>query len=868
MAPDVENWDEDQDFHGDLFGASNSSGAPPSLSSRVSVRSESVAGDEDWQVLVTPNDEASKAKAISSAKQVGIPIPQNVPPSALLGGTIKKLQKKKSKRNVKEEDCDDLEIPDGFNPKLKLKPGLMSPDAPRSPTTPANTGDELDTDWAEGSLGIRFGGTRRELRNRSSSVSAANSAMSPSMGSCLTLESEEDELGGLVLPDTPIDFSERLKKKKEAQKEQELPQLAPSAIEPKQEDSTPVEQPQRKLSIAADEDPLEGLDLENVNLLDNRKRKFNINIKINETKVTPSPPRMATTTLTFTDKPTVSRIPRPAPPPGKSKLDPVYESMASHIAPRNLRPPPTTTGAQLLRSKRSAPALVSRSKESSRPPVPFLPAGVSSAQSSNIHTRPGSSAHGRTHSDHDRPASPPFRSFSRMSVNQNENTPSRASFRRDIMAPFSLARQALNQRTLNVTKKRQQYGNGSELDNFDDLPTSQSKESKYMKEPSNRGPPKTLRHQISRNQLRIPDRMNTPQPQPSYPSSVASTVPSTPIAPPTPRSGYFAVGAKPDTTPRFARDTAASRIRADQRLNSTLNPRDRPGGGGPLMPTSINWKAQVAARSPHTSPTTLRKRKAEGKQPILIKQMTPANLAKSKYYHTLHLELNIDANLINLDEKGMTYNPLTHRWEGNEASIMNFDNPSTITLPGIPTHKESYHHHHHNNSIPSGLALGIGDEAIRDRKKSNASPPRPALISGVGARDLGVRVERGMVFDPEKMRWLKLDPRATLDPNTTSPGHGSLSLSLEDEDDPFAGLPDLADENAGRRSEENKENVEEWNVGEEFDVGPGFVKRQRLEEGEWRRRVDGWMGGERVFRGVRWEWAIRDVAREYEGQVR
>lgn len=627
MAPDVENWDEDNDFQGDLFGAAHSTGAPPSLSSRVSIRSESLAGDEDWQVLVTPNDESSKARAISSAKQVGIPIPQNVPPSALLGGTIKKLQKKKSKRKVKEEDCDDLEIPDDFNPKLALKAGLTSPDAPRSPTTPANTSDEFDADWAEGSLGVRFGGTRRELRNRSSSVSAANSAVSPSMGSCLTLESEEDELGGLVLPDAPIDFKERLKKRKEAEEKQEPPAALLPALEVKREEPAPVEQPRRKLSIGPDEDPLEGLDLENVNLLDNRKRKFNINIKINDTKVNPSPPRMAATTLTFTDKPTASRIPRPAPPPGKTKLDPVYESMASHIAPRNTRPPPTTTGAQLLRSKRSAPALGSRAKESSRPPVPFLPAGVSSAQSSNIHTRPAT--HGRTHSEHDRPPSPPLRSFSRMSVTQNENTPSRTDFRRDLMAPISLARQALNQRTLNITKKRQNFGNGSELDNFDDLPTSASKESKYMKEPYNRGPPKTLRHQISRNQLRIPDRMTTPQPQPSYPSSVASTVPSTPLAPPTPRGGYFAMGAKPDTTPRFARDTAASRIRADQRLNSTLNPRDRPGGGGPLMPLSINWKAQVAARSPNSSPTTLRKRKAEGKQPILIKQMTPSNLTKS-----------------------------------------------------------------------------------------------------------------------------------------------------------------------------------------------------------------------------------------------
>jgi len=254
-----------------------------------------------------------------------------------------------------------------------------------------------------------------------------------------------------------------------------------------------------------------------------------------------------------------------------------------------------------------------------------------------------------------------------------------------------------------------------------------------------------------------------------------------------------------------------------------------------------------------------------------------------------------------VDEKGMTYNPLTHRWEGNESSLMTFENPSTLTLPGLPTHGESYRHHHHNNSIPSGLALGVDDTSAavaavsRDRKKGAASPPRPALISGVGARDLGVRVERGMVFDPEGMRWLRLDPRAAAAAAAAAAAGGgaadligsgvggaaaALSLSLDDDDDPFAGLPDLADENtAPRRSEDDRggpgadvaADFADWvAVGEEFDVGPGFIKRQRLEEGEWRRRVEPWMGGSGVrdYGGVSWKWAIRDVAREYEGQLR
>jgi hypothetical protein len=51
-------------------------------------------------------------------------------------------------------------------------------------------------------------------------------------------------------------------------------------------------------------------------------------------------------------------------------------------------------------------------------------------------------------------------------------------------------------------------------------------------------------------------------------------------------------------------------------------------------------------------------------------------------------------------------------------------------------------------------------------------------------------------------------------------------------------------------------------VGEEFDVGPGFIRRQREEEAAWRRRVDGWVGGLRdtgEHRGG-WRWAIRDFA--------
>ena len=212
----------------------------------------------------------------------------------------------------------------------------------------------------------------------------------------------------------------------------------------------------------------------------------------------------------------------------------------------------------------------------------------------------------------------------------------------------------------------------------------------------------------------------------------------------------------------------------------------------------------------------------------------------------------------------MTYNPQTHRWEGNETSIMNWENPSTHTLPSLPTYRENHnHHHHHNNSIPTNLALGLLPTDEPPRKRSNVSPPRPALISHVSATPatLGVRVERGMVFDPERMRWLKLDPR--IDPSAPLPAGALCVPDEEEEEDPFAGLADLREGFGGEEEKENFGGIDEWGIGEEFDVGPGFVKRQRTEEGEWRRRVELWMADRGL--GESWRWAIREVAREYSG---
>jgi hypothetical protein len=382
------------------------------------------------------------------------------------------------------------------------------------------------------------------------------------------------------------------------------------------------------------------LDFGGGDFLDSRKRNINRHVKVTQPKTTTTPTaRAPATTITFTDKPLSSRIPRPSTSAKNHKLDSVPESGLSHPTPqlsRVSRPTPTTTSAQLLRSKRSAPVLGSRYTASGRTSAPFLPTGPAAAQSHHVSTK-SAPFHSRQHSDHhERPQSPTTRSFSRLSTlaHPSENTPSRSGFRKEASSA-SLLRQAANQRTLQVTKRRN-FGDGSELERFDDLPTSATKESKFTREPANRATGRTLRHMPSRRNLTLADPVATPLP-PSVPSSAASTIPGSPLAPPTPRGQL----PRTDNTPRFARDTAASRNAREQRLSNISS---RPRGAGPIDPVAINWKAQVAARSPQTSPIAQRtKKKGDGKKPMLIKHIGPSS-TKSKltshlFYRSTHLTM-------------------------------------------------------------------------------------------------------------------------------------------------------------------------------------------------------------------------------------
>jgi len=92
--------------------------------------------------------------------------------------------------------------------------------------------------------------------------------------------------------------------------------------------------------------------------------------------------------------------------------------------------------------------------------------------------------------------------------------------------------------------------------------------------------------------------------------------------------------------------------------------------------------------------------------------------------------------------------------------------------------------------------------------------------------------------------------------------------AFDDEEDVFKDVPDLEDaikeesEVGGRKSEGGLGLKDDWLVGEEFDVGPEFVKRQREEEERWKRKCEKWVGAGLERGGDEWRWSIRDVVNE------
>ncbi|RPB00087.1 hypothetical protein L873DRAFT_1766726 [Choiromyces venosus 120613-1] len=908
-----------------------------SISSRMSMQSNydfdsPESGDHERQVLL----DESPAAAIASAINAGIPIPENVPSSALIGGTIKRLGTTKKARKIATHDDwgEDLELPiSGMSLKVRGQGGLEFPDTlqqilseSRSPSrtnvilppsasaqlnkyreveedddfftdtddlptlrlSPARrtvqpqksnasllltpplsesatrgspsvdddfendfefpadaplqlnikTGESnrhqvqvLDSDfedWVDSSLGTRFEGTSR-ARSYNGEERLGSSIISPSVSSVTAESEDEAPLDGLELPSGILpDLAVVLERRKRAS----YPMDASTSFETKED-------------LTSKEEFFDGIEIgEGEEVFDSRKLTLNRNVKHKPATRKTSPVRRSEMSLTFTtNKSATASTPstgmgsrgnrllhgHPTLAPPIPILEPVAER--ENQPTENTSNTSTTTNTQLLRMKRSMPNIggaaasspakqprppsrssagrppssnsqgrppssggrpasrneSSRSKASGdrmdigpgrKPSVPFLPAGSSVKQSQHI-----SAKRSRQTLDYKESIAAERRTNSRLQQRTPRHSPSSSTASAKTkratptVAPEHLRREAAAIETLTQPTRKRNFGDGTELEIFDDLPTSAKLENRFVVTPVGRGAPKAIKSR------------------------------SVPVHGAAGRDGE-SPSKKIDLTnrlsevPRFARDTNASRNAREQKMG---NPPPR-GGGNP----NINhWKAQVAARGT-ASPKSRRKPQ---QKPHLIKPMgNVSSLPK--------------VTAVN----GMTYNPKTYRWEGNEGDVKGFET-------------------------------------------QNPTPPRPALIANVNhnGSKLGIQVVRGMVFDPSRMCWLKVDE----DPD-------------EEEHDPFEGLDDLQDHDmisidrysggmdegfgggnvfggsgsgagvGGSRGTRLSGGFGEFVVGEEFDVGPEFVRRQREEEERWRRRVEGWASqGEASKLGNKW--ALREL---------
>ncbi|KAI7976049.1 hypothetical protein EIK77_008067 [Talaromyces pinophilus] len=803
-CPPIESWDDDGDLQGlddiqfhaistttSVTGSMLRSGHRDSISSRRSIRSdvESNAGDEDWQLLLRDNDEAGTEEAIASARNAGIPIPDNVPKSALLSGSIKKLQSKQNKRSVIDDWSEDLEIPDA-DVELSLKskghesfpesinqihtPLMASPaktrgsaepspfrgvgtttpqsttdakdtlqglgfhdikqDSQEPPTTTTNTStdtvsnlnlphtpsigshspavgvagdadddfekdfefpsqemtlklspppsmptmipsindDIWDIGWADGDNNGRFGGTKRDGR---STHSSSVSAFSPSASSCLTAETEDDILDGLVLPDGPFNFEDNLKKRK--------------VLRPDTEEPSPKSQPPTNNHKTTTSDNFfDELDVDDGSVFTSLKTNVNRNVK-RKLDARPMTPNRSEKTITFTNKtPSVgTRIPRlSSHNRSRTSLEPVSESgnpvtqfrrpqsrLTAHgnrssVESIHTSPPATPSGgrrslggrisregmnsdrdlssshAQLLKSKRSAPAIrgpeesasaapfprpssrqesaslipsyarpktpVERSTTDSRlgshrSQAPFLPAGASQSQSHHASLK-YSRHFRRSDSETSTESTIGAKSTSRLSQTLRADTHGRHHAHSVSEGSNIMVKQSVTRPT-----RRRNYGDGNELESFDDLPTSATLESQFIKTPVGHGPPRSVRSRLAQS----PTALRTETPVPTMTSSAPS------------RPSSF--------KPRFARDTNASRIAREQRIASLSLP-TRNRDSAPLAPLSTNWKGPQTPRQTD-SMLTARSKKGKasrpgGSKPQLIKSMGVSE-AKSKLYH-------------------------------------------------------------------------------------------------------------------------------------------------------------------------------------------------------------------------------------------
>ena len=148
---------------------------------------------------------------------------------------------------------------------------------------------------------------------------------------------------------------------------------------------------------------------------------------------------------------------------------------------------------------------------------------------------------------------------------------------------------------------------------------------------------------------------------------------------------------------------------------------------------------------------------------------------------------------VNTGHGEMEYNPETQRWEGNEKDLAFFDPPQT-------------------------------------------SPKTPRLTTIAPVNDVIPKVYENMQYDSENLCWRPI---------------GGV------EDDIFAGLEDLADENQPQYDSDGLEIDDDWEI---FDLGTEWERRALAEEQRYIRKTKAWIRSNKEVD----PFEILDVLAEFE----
>ncbi|BFZ60961.1 hypothetical protein YB2330_002018 [Saitoella coloradoensis] len=688
-----------------------------------------------------------------------------------------------------EDMTDEFDLPPDFD-LMKAISTRQIPSSSSNPKHPDPDHDQQEDreDWGEGSLGIR--GARS---NRSSMTSVTGFSPGLSTGNNTMSESDDEGgLGGLLLPHPGFDFRAALAKR-QAQSKVEV-----SALE------LGVKSP--PLTPDVEEEDLEsGLEITD-NAFDPRKLEMKKITKKEVGGVKVSPVKNVQMALRFTPSPApapaagLSRIPKlkvstpdlrsagrvglgmdtplsTARPPTSSSTRPRVSSSGAPPVPApkenqkplskkqsmlTLRQPTLTprTSTPNLRASSSISSLrsVSASHASNTPRVPTAQVQQRSVSSTFTPARSMTPIVDATTDTPTQRPSPLF--FAGGSVGGRSHHAALKHQHRELGYDRDRAPSALSVRSMTGIERQssgslrlaptKRYGDGTELDRFDDLVVSPAVERKFMVSTvSSRG----LEKKASVQQLR------TKQSIPQLRSK---------------KSGFLQK-ALADVPPNAVTQRAPPRPAQPARVPSPAKITTLPFT--PIQPRPSRPRA--VGKLPND------------KLPKLIQNLGATNTAKT----------------IN----GMHYNPRTFKWEGNNDDA---------TLLGFNT-------------------------------KEKVASPRPALISnrvgGMGAA--GVRqVVGGMVWDPKDLRWVK---------NKNADGEES-----EDED-PFEGIDDIKSEETAQEAWRGSVgraglgHSGDFFVGEEFDLGPNFIRFQKNEEKVWREAVEGHIG--EAWRERRDLWAVLET---------